>query len=254
MLELFTTVVYQPFFNILVLFYAGLERVTGEPDMGIAVIFLTILIRILLLPLSLASNRSAGERREIGEAAAQIDREFSADPIKREKSKKALLRRNKRVIISELIMLSIQVAIAGMLWKIFATGLGGQDIHLIYGFMPEVELPFNLIFLDKYDLSKTSFLLNLIQSLCIFVLETLSAFTSPYPVSRTEVVRMQLVLPLVSFIVFMGLPAGKKLFVITTLLFSIVLLSIRFIQQRFQNFVEKQEKKTDSDQVLVASN
>ena len=43
-----------------------LERVPGlAPDMGIAVICLTIVIRILMLPLSIAGTRSRNERRQI---------------------------------------------------------------------------------------------------------------------------------------------------------------------------------------------
>lgn len=240
---LFTTFIYQPFFNILVLFYIALERISGNADMGTAVIMLTILIRILLLPLSFASHRSEKERREIGEQSRALDAEFSADPIKLEKAKRRLMRSNKRIIISEVFMLFIQASIALMLWKIFATGLGGADIHLIYSFMPEVQLPFNLTFMDRFDLTHTSFILNLIQSFSIFAVETLAILISPFPHTRAEVVRLQLVLPLVSFLVFMGLPAGKKLFVITTLWFSFGLLLIRFVQQRFQDFSARMEAR-----------
>jgi hypothetical protein len=105
--------------------------------------------------------------------------------------------------------------------------------------MPDVDLPFNLVFMGRYDLTHTSWLLNLLQSVMIFVLETLMAFTSPHPMSRNQVVRLQLVLPVVAFVVFMFMPAGKKLFVITTLAFSIVLNLVRAIQTRFEMYKEK---------------
>jgi Ca2+/Na+ antiporter len=109
--------------------------------------------------------------------------------------------------------------------------------------MPKIEEPFNLVFLGRFDLAHTSFALNLIQSLAIFVLETLSIYTSPYPPQKGEVVRLQLVLPLVSFFIFMFLPAGKKLFVITTLLISIILVLYKYIRRRFEAYKLDQEAK-----------
>jgi hypothetical protein len=74
------------------------------------------------------------------------------------------------------------------------------------------------------------------------------AYTSPYPYTRGQVVRLQLVLPVVSFIIFMGLPAGKKLFVITTLTFSILLNIGMAIQKRFNEYKEKVEAKEKAAQ------
>lgn len=254
LISTFTTFIYQPFFNILIFFYWGLGHITETPDMGVAVILLTLLIRFLLLPLSLANSRSEKQRREISTEIEKIEEQHISDPIMITKQKQMVIKKSKRILISEVITLFIQTAIALMLWKIFATGLNGGDFDLIYSFMPEVEKPFNLVFLGKFDLTHPHMSLNLIQSILIFVLETLSVYTSPYPHTRGEVVRLQLILPFVSFLIFMGLPAGKKLFVITTLVFSIILTFIKAVQRRFYDFREKAEKKEASvgqDQVLV---
>ncbi len=248
MAELFITLIYQPFLNVIVFFYWCLGFVMdGKPDMGVAVILLTIFIRILLLPLSIAGDRSEKERREIATKVKELEENFAADPIRLEKEKKGVFKTNRRVLISELINLAIQVAIALMLWKMFSTGLPGEDIHLIYPFMPEVALPFNLNFLGLFDLSHTSYTLNAIQSLLIFVLETISLYTSPYPVRRDEVVRLQLVLPVVSFVVFMALPAGKKLFVITSLIFSIILTLVKVAIRMVKRYQEKWDSPNPMD-------
>jgi membrane protein insertase Oxa1/YidC/SpoIIIJ len=237
--HLFIQFIYQPFFNILVFFYWLMSQMPGvKPDMGIAVIFLTILIRILMLPLSLAGDRSAKERREISEQIKKIDEENVAEPIVQREQRKRRLIQSRGVLIAEIFNLFIQVAIALMLWRIFAKGLEGEDFHLIYSFMPKVPTPFNLMFLGKFDLSHTHFVLNFLQSVSIFILETLSILTSPYPHTRGEVVRLQLVLPLMSFVVFMFLPAGKKLFVITTLWFSILVTIYKFIRRKWQDYVD----------------
>ncbi len=242
--DLFTTVIYQPFFNVLVFFYWILDQVTqGHPDMGIAVILLTILIRILLLPMSLAGDKSEAERRLIGQRVKELEEKYATDPIAFRHEKKQLLRQSKLVLAGELFSLAIQVAISLMLWRIFAQGLEGEDLHLLYPFMPKIEEPFNLVFLGKFDLAHSNIFLNLMQSLMIFILETLSIYTSPYPPEKGEVVRLQLILPIVSFFIFMLLPAGKKLFIITTLIFSIVLTLYKYIRHKYAEYKLKVAEK-----------
>lgn len=253
--HLFTIIIYQPFFNILVFFYWLLGLVTnGQPDMGVAVILLTILIRIILLPISLMQDQSEEDKRNLASRVKELEQELADEPIKLRAEKRKLFHASPRVIAGELFSLTIQVMISLMLWRIFSTGLEGRDLHLLYSFMPNVETPYNLVFLGTFDLAHTSFILNLIQSLLIFVLETLSVYTSPYPSSRSDVVRLQLVLPVVSFLIFMFLPAGKKLFVITTLSVSILITLYKYIRRRFQDYktlVEEREATPPDEQVVV---
>lgn len=252
MIYWFTLLIYQPFFNLLVFFYWLLELVTGgNADMGVAVILLTISIRLLMMPLSIADHKAQDNKREIAERIQKLEHEHRADPVALEQAKKQVLQANRGVLVAEIINLAIQVVIALMLWRIFNTGLKGEDFHLLYGFMPDVEQPFNLVFWGTYDLTHASLnnwqidwtvlRLNFIQSLLIFILEAIVLSTSLYPITRGQVIRMQFILPIVSFFVFLGLPAGKKLFVITTLCFSIILAVYRAIVLRFQDFAKKKE-------------
>jgi YidC/Oxa1 family membrane protein insertase len=253
--ELFTLLIYQPFFNILIFFYWLMSLVSEHPDMGVAVVALTILIRILLLPISLAEGRSVEERRQIGIRAKELEEEYSQDPVQLRAEMKQLFRSKPHIVAGEIFSLFIQVSISLMLWRIFASGLEGQDLDLVYPFMPQVELPFNLVFWGKFHLDHSALshgfdgsvlFLNLLQSLCIFVLETLSIYNSPYPTSKSDVVRLQLVLPLMSFFIFMFLPAGKKLFVITTLLFSIVVTLVKIVRRQWVEYQLKSQLKEET--------
>lgn len=256
-MQLFITLIYQPFLNVLVFTYWLLEKVTGgNADMGIAVIIFTVIVRFILLPLSLRGHRSEAERRQIMAELAQLEKDYQGDHIGFEKARKQLLKDNNKVLVGELISLAIQVTLALMLWKMFKTGLEGADLHLVYPFMPDVETPYNLVFLGKYDLSQPSLALNVVQSGMIFILETLSTYYSRYRVTKAEVVRLQLVLPAVAFLLFMGLPAGKKLFVITTLAFSIVLTIIRIVMRSFSDYKYKKEQEAEAEpeeKIVVAT-
>ncbi len=248
--SLFILIIYQPFLNILVFFYWILEFITrGNADMGVAVILLTILIRVLLLPISLMEDKSEKDRRKIVAQMGELDRTLRHDPMMQRQEVKKLFHRNRGVVIAELFSLGVQVAISLMLWRMFETGLSGEDLHLIYSFMPSVETPFNLVFLGRFDLTHTSLSINLIQSLMIFIVETFAILTSPYPPMKGEVVRMQLLLPVLSFIIFLRFPAGKKIFVITALMFSLIVLIYKYIRRKISAYVLEVAEKELREQM-----
>jgi len=227
LLSWFVRFFYQPFFNLLVGIYWLLDQATaGNADMGIAVILFTIAFRILWLPISLSSGRSEKERREIAQKVKQIKIDHRNNPILQKQEIKKLFQTNRGVMIASAINIGLQILIALMLYRIFSTGLEGADFHLLYSFMPEIKEPFNLIFLGKYDLSRPNIVLNFTQSLFILVAELLSHFTSPFPATRRDVTTT-IFLPVISFVIFIALPAGKKLFIITTLGFSIALMLVK---------------------------
>ena len=240
---MFEHYIYQPFFNILVGLYELLGRISPDlADMGIAVIIFSLVIRFLLLPLTFASERSEEEKRKIEDAVAEANRTYAHEPIKLRAEIKRIMRSNSRIVFSTTTDLAVQLIIILMLYRIFTTGLEGTDFHLLYSWMP-VPSHINLMFLGKYDLSKTNPTLNLIQSLMIFVVELLSALRSPYPISRKNKMLLQLILPLGSYVIFMFLPAGKKVFIITSLAFSAIYNVIKILQTWGNKLMEKMKPK-----------
>ncbi|OGD70983.1 hypothetical protein A3A84_00805 [Candidatus Collierbacteria bacterium RIFCSPLOWO2_01_FULL_50_23] len=224
--SLFITYIYQPFFNILVFIYWALGQ-AGISDMGIAVIIFAVVVQIILLPLNLSADRSEKEKAAIAAKIKEIERKHRFDPVKLRSESKEVMRSNPGAVVGETINIIIQVIIVLMLYRIFKTGLEGEDLHLLYSFMPEIKTPINLVFLGKFDLSQTNGTLNLIQSLLIFAIEALHMLFSPDATSRRQFLQLAIFLPITAFLVFIFLPAGKKLFIITSLLFSIFVLLIK---------------------------
>ncbi len=239
-MPLFTTLIYQPFFNLLVAFYYLTERLPFiSADMGIAVILFTLTIRILLLPLTLAGMRSKSERHEIQQSILKAKNEFENQPHRQKTAVRLIFRSNRRVLISEAVNFAIQMIIFFILYRIFTTGLLGADLHLLYDFMPAIAQPFNLTFLGRFDLTHTNLFLNLLQSFTIFMVEAVSLINSPFPTSRQDLIRYLFILPIASFFIFMFLPAGKKLFVITTLWFSFIVVVIDLLSRFFSQLLFK---------------
>lgn len=234
---MFVKYFYQPFFNILVGIYWFLGQLSPSlADMGIAVILFSLVIRILLFPLTLLGERSEEEKHQIVSRIKEIQQQYAHDPIKQKELIRQVMHQNKRVVFSTTFNLFVQTSIVLMLYRIFTTGLEGRDFNLLYNFMPHVN-HVNLLFLGKYDLSRPNSHLNLLQSSMIFLVEFLLALRSSNPLERKHIWLMQFILPVGSYLAFMFLPAGKKLFIITSLMFSAVYHTIRLAQEQFRRLV-----------------
>lgn len=241
---MFEIYIYQPFFNILVGLYEILGRISPEfADMGIAVVIFSIIIRIILFPLTIAGEKSEEEKKKISDRVIELKRIYSHEPIRMNAEIKTVMRGSYKEVIATTANLLIQLAIILMLYRIFTTGLEGADFYLLYDFVPRPD-HINLMFLGKYDLSVTNSTLNLVQSFMIFLVELLGALRSPYPLTKKEKVLMQVVLPIGSYLIFMFLPSGKKVFVITSLIFSAVYQSIKLLGEWGQKLIEKYTPKS----------
>jgi len=228
---LFTTYIYQPFFNLLVGIYWLLgQTVPQYTDMGNAVILFTIVFRILWIPITISSSRGAKERHDISEKIKEVQKLYAKDPLKEKEAMKKLMKGNRRVVIMSTFNLLFQVMVMLMLYRIFTTGLEGADFHLIYKWMPPHPEHFNLTFLNgRFDLTHPNVTLNLINAGVILVAEVLSGLLSPFPTGRADLLTL-FVLPIGAFTFFAFMPAGKKLFVITTLLFSIGIMLVKAVK------------------------
>lgn len=249
---MFEHYIYQPFFNILVGLYEILGRISPDlADMGIAVIIFSIIIQIILFPLRLAGERSEEEKKKISDQVAEASRIYSHEPIRLRAEIKSIMRSNLRSVLATTANLLISLAIIVMLYRIFTTGLEGADFYLLYDFIPTPS-HINLMFLGKYDLSVTNATLNIIQSIMIFIVEVLAALRSPVPLTRKDKALLQIVLPIGSFIIFMFLPAGKKIFMITTLAFSAIYSAIKLMQEWSQKIIDRMTPKPPVETLPVA--
>ena len=239
LIDLFVRFFYQPLFNLLVAIYDGFAYVAPRTvDMGIAVVIFTIAFRLLWLPISLASDRSEKEKREIADKVEELKKQYARDPAAQRKAIKDLFRSKPGPVAASAFDLIFQILVAIMLYRMFSTGLEGADFHLLYKFIPEPKESFNLIFLGKYDLSRPNIFLNLLQSLFIFIAEVLWAIGSPFPITRRDLSTI-FFLPILSFFFFMFMPAGKKLFIITTLGFSIIMMLVKLSIFLYHGFGSK---------------
>jgi YidC/Oxa1 family membrane protein insertase len=135
--QIYNSIFYQPVFEILFFFYKHLK------DFGLAVIFLTFLIRIILSPLDYKSSKEREKFLKIKEEIEEIEKKFNG-----ERKTKEILNLYKKEKINpffNLLSLFIQFPVLIALYQVFLRATN----------------QFKPLFLGFLDLSSPNFYLTL---------------------------------------------------------------------------------------------
>ncbi|MFA4818263.1 MAG: YidC/Oxa1 family membrane protein insertase [Patescibacteria group bacterium] len=158
MLLFWQTAFYQPLFNLLVFVY-GLVG-----DMGIAIIVLTVLLKLIMYPLSQKTLKSQLALQKLQPQVAKLRQQYSGDKQKISRELMALYSREKVSPFSSCLPLIIQLPFLIALYQVFLSGLESSDLNLIYGFIAN---PGHLAdtFLGIWSLAKPNWIIAVITGL-----------------------------------------------------------------------------------------
>lgn len=208
---IWTELLYRPVYNLVIFTYLTLP---GK-DMGLTIIYLAILMRVLLLPASLAGGHST---RRVQELKPELDRLARLPEAgKRRDLTRRLLKDNKVNIYATALVLFVQFAFLGVLYQVFQSGLHDDPTRLAYF---EVSEPVDTMFFGLFDLAARNWWLPLISAVMVYVLLSLTT-PEPEPGAKLSDVWYVIALPLFVFGILLLLPSAKSLFLLTSILFSI---------------------------------
>jgi len=128
----FNLILYKPLFNALVLIY---QYLPGH-DFGVAVIILTVLIRITLYPLMVKSIRSQKALSELQPKIQEIQQKFKDNKEKQAKEMMSLYQKEKINPFGGCLPLLIQLPILIALYRVFWKGLEPGAMSYLYSFVP----------------------------------------------------------------------------------------------------------------------
>ena len=159
----FYTILYQPLFNSLVLLY---NYVPGH-DFGIAIILLTLIIRIVLFPLSVKAVVSQRNLQKLQPKMQEIQKKYKDDKEKQAKEILDLYKKEKINPFSGLLLALIQLPILIALYRVFWGGLNPKVLSSLYGFVLNPG-HINPLFLHIIDLSKPNLIFAVLAGLTQF--------------------------------------------------------------------------------------
>lgn len=166
----FTTLIYDPLYNALV-FLVG---IIPTHDVGIAVIALTLVVRVILYPLSRRAVETQLAMKKIAPDIEKIKEKYKDNREEQAKATFALYRERGVHPFASFGLLLAQLPILFALYWIFARG-GLPEIHpeLLYSFI-SAPSAVNMEFFGLLDMSGHSIVLGILAALTQFAYTRLS--------------------------------------------------------------------------------
>lgn len=130
MIEFFRIILYQPLLNLLVLFY----NIIPGHDLGIAIICLTIVIKLALSPLSRRGIKAQKSLQEVQPQLEKIKKKHAHDKEKQTKVIMNFYKENKVNPFSSCLPLLIQLPILIAVFQVFRVGLTDTTLS-VYSFV-----------------------------------------------------------------------------------------------------------------------
>ena len=143
---MFQTFFYQPILNLLVSLY----NIVPGHDLGIAIIALTIIIKLILLPLSKKSLKSQKALQDLQPKVEELKKKYKDNKEELGRAMMGLYKNNKVNPLSSCLPLLIQMPFLYAVFWVFRDGFAGESLDLVYSFIsrPEAINTVSLGFID----------------------------------------------------------------------------------------------------------
>ncbi|MBZ9578254.1 membrane protein insertase YidC [Patescibacteria group bacterium] len=224
-INLFNLILYKPLFNILILFY---QYLPGQ-DFGIAIILLTILIRILFYPLGIKAIKSQKVLQELQPKIREIQKKYKDNKEKQTRAMMELYQKEKINPFSGCLPLLIQLPILIALYQVFRKGLVPGEMINLYYFVPKPG-QINPTFLGIMNLGQPSLILAILAGIFQFI-QTKMITPKVQEIKMedrigqfSKILQKQTlyVFPIFTFFILLKLPSAIGLYWIVTTTFSII--------------------------------
>lgn len=224
MKSFFNTILYIPIYNILI-FFAWL---TGG-SAGWAIVIITFIIRLALLPSSLKAARAQVKNLALQPKINALKQKYKGGDQKA--MNEELMKLYKEENFSPLgscLPLLIQMPIIIVLYRVILAGFDTSKYNLLYSFVPRPDVLHTAFFgidLAKPDLWILPIIVGLSQlALSIMTMPPKQAKVegeTPDPMSMMTK-QMTFILPIMMLFITRSLPAGVAIYILFTTLISIV--------------------------------
>jgi len=218
LLTIYNDIIYRPLLNLLVFFY----NVIPGHDIGVVIILVTVVIRLILAPSFHKSLKSQKAMNDLQPKLNDLREKHKDNKEAQAKAMMELYKEHKINPLGSCLPLLLQLPILIGLYQVFRVALGGHDIAGLYSF---IKAPANIsaMFLGLVDLSKPSILFGVIAGLAQFWQSKQMMPKTAGQDATMKAMQMQTtyVLPVISIIIAIRLPAGLPLYWIVTTLFAV---------------------------------
>ncbi len=226
---LYTEVLFRPILNLLV----GITNVLPSHGVGWAIVIVTIIVRLVLLPSFLHQARSMRKNqdkmKEIQHRIDEVKKKHKNDKAKQTEETMKIYREAGINPASGCLPLLVQLPILIALYRVFFSGLTPDTYQFLY---PFVDAPMQLSFsFLGIDLGAPSLLLGVVAGIFQFVqMRYLSPQPQGAPGANEDAAKMMesmqknmtYIFPAMTIFIALRLPAALALYWAVSTLFGIV--------------------------------
>ena len=226
MSSFFHTTLYIPIYNLLILL---VDKVPGG-DIGLAVVLVTIIVRLIVMPLSFSAQKTARAMKEIEPEMKEIREKLKENKEEQAKAMMALYKEKGVNPFASILTILIQLPIVITLYWVFHNkALLTVDPSLLYSFVP-VPVLVSPLFLGIITITSTSIVLAALTAATQFLLALYAIPAAPKAtedksmqadISRAMTLQMRYVFPVImGFIAYAS--GAIAIYFITSNLFGVV--------------------------------
>lgn len=212
--EIWFTYLYQPVFNILIWIYTNI----ADKNMGWAVIWMTVFLRIFLLPLTIISERNAIRQSQAEIEGQKAMQAYKNDAVAQKEIFRKVMSKYKISPWAKVVTLGIQMLVLILLYQVFIRGISGE--RMFQTLYPSLDIPgkINSIFYG-FDIGKSHDLFWAGITAGYLLLSILIENKNQKHWSSSGATFL-IVFPLFTLGILWFLPMVKSLFILTSMIFS----------------------------------
>ena len=234
MMSLLYEIFYRPLFNALFFIYGNVAFY----DLGLAIIILTVVVRLILYPLFHRSQKHQTVMQKIQPKIKALQTLHKEDKVKQTTAMMALYKEHNVNPFSGIFLILLQIPVFIGLYKVFSQEFTDASFQALYVFVAKpIEVHTSL--LGLINLYESSIILIAIAAILQYIQGYLSLpkATGEGPLGTQERIGRQMVYiaPLLTVTILWQFPSAVALYWATTSLFSVIQ----------QLVVNRQLKKSD---------
>ncbi len=219
MLQLFQAIFYTPFLNALIVFY----NTIAFQDLGVAIILLTLAIRLAFMPLFYKGARNQTLIQKLQPEIKKIQEKHKEDKEKQAEAMLALYREHNVNPFAGFLMLLVQLPVLIGLYRVFLQQITPASLTTLYSFIA-VPQQINATFLHLLDLQKPSILMVILAAAAQYVQGRLALpkIEKGQQLSTADQMARQMMFigPVITLVILGSLPSAIGLYWLVTSIFT----------------------------------
>jgi membrane protein insertase Oxa1/YidC/SpoIIIJ len=215
--HLYTIILYQPVYNLVIALY----NFSPGPNLGWAIVMLSIIVRLLFLPLTLKGYKTDKLLEDTAGQIRAVENEGSLDSREKRSKITEILRSKGINPVSEIVSLLGQMLFLLILFQIVQNGITPSGYDKLYSFVSPPHGDLDTTFIGNIVVSHPNFLYSIVAAGLLFI-EQIWEYEAKKNIPEATFSERwyPLLLAAFTFIILIILPATKALFFIVSILFS----------------------------------